>query len=120
MNGRPPGRPYAWFMPNRFTAVPSGPVPPTARGMAPLVAVADLFMGLMLSRPGGLSLRSVWVTPGTLLLAGCYTVASVLLAVLLLTRGGLLWVLVAVALLVAGIGSAAVTAVGVSQRRSAG
>ncbi len=88
--------------------------------MTPVLAIADMFMGLMLSRPGGLSLRSAWVTPGTLLLAGCYTVVSVLLAVLLLTRGGLLWVLVAVALIVAGIGSAAVTAVGVSQRRGAG
>jgi hypothetical protein len=103
-------------MPNRFTAVPSGPVPPAGRAMAPVVAVADLFMGLMLSRPGGLSLRSAWVTPGTLLLAGLYTPVSAALAVLLLIRGGVWWVLCAVVLLIVGIGSAAVTAVGLVQR----
>ena len=31
--------------------------------------MADLFMGLMWSRPGGLSLRTTWVTPATLALA---------------------------------------------------
>ena len=84
--------------------------------MAPVVAVADLFMGLMLSRPGGLSLRSAWVTPGTLLLAGLYTPVSAALAVLLLIRGGVWWVLCAVVLLIVGVGSAAVTAVGLVQR----
>ncbi len=74
-------------MPNRFTAVPRAPAPPTGRAMAPVVAVADLFMGLMLSRPGGLSLRTAWVTPGTLLLAGLYTPVSAILAVLLIARG---------------------------------
>jgi hypothetical protein len=103
-------------MPNRFTAVPSGPVPPAGRAMAPVVAVADLFMGLMLSRPGGLSLRSAWVTPGTLLLAGLYTPVSAALAVLLLIRGGVWWVLCAVVLLIVGVGSTAVTAVGLVQR----
>jgi hypothetical protein len=28
--------------------------------------LADLFMGLMWSRPGGLSLRTTWVTPATI------------------------------------------------------
>ncbi len=105
-------------MPNRFTAVPSGPVPPAGRAMAPVVAVADLFMGLMLSRPGGLSLRSAWVTPATLLLAGLFTPVSVALAVLLLFRGGAWWVVCAVVLVIVGVGSAAVTAVGVVQRRA--
>src|SRR5476651_57419 len=102
-------------MPNRFTAVPTGPVPPAGRAMAPVVAVADLFMGLMLSRPGGLSLRSAWVTPGTLLLTALYTPVSVILAVLLLVRGGIWWVVCAVVLLLVGTGSAAVSAVGVFQ-----
>ncbi len=107
-------------MPNRFTAVPSRPVPPPGRAMAPVLAVADLFMGLMLSRPGRLSLRTTWVTPATLLLACLYTAVSVALAVLLLVRGGWVWVLIAIVLLVAGAGSASVAAVGLAQRRRAG
>ncbi len=105
-------------MPNRFTAIPRGPVPSTGRGMAPVVAIADLFMGLMLSRPGGLSLRTSWVTPATLLLTCLYTPISAVLAVLLLIRGGWVWVLCAVVLLLVGTGSAAVAAVGLSQRRA--
>lgn len=106
-------------MPNRFTAVPDGAVPPAGRVMSPVVAVADLFMGLMLSRPGGLSLRTAWVTPGTLLLGGFFTPVAAALAGLLLTRGGW-WIVCAVLLLVAATGSASVTAVGVAQRRSGG
>jgi len=34
-----------------------------------LLPLADLFMGLMWSRPGGLSLRTTWVTPATLWLS---------------------------------------------------
>ncbi len=105
-------------MPNRFTSVPSGPVPPAGRLMAPVVVVADLFMALMLSRPGGLSLRSAWVTPGTLLLTLVFTPVSALLAVLLLARGGLWSTVVAVLLLVVGVGSAAVAAVALTQRRA--
>jgi hypothetical protein len=105
-------------MPNRFTEVPSGPVPPSGRAMAPVVAVADAFMALMLSRPGGLSLRSTWVTPATLLLTGLCTPVATILAVVLLLRGGLWWVMFAVLLLVVGTGSAAVTAVGLVQRRA--
>ena len=104
-------------MPNRFTAVPARPVPPVVRGMAPVLVVADLFMGLMLSRPGRLSLRTTWVTPATLLLTGLYTAVSIVLAVLLLLRGGWVWALCAVVLLVAGAGSGCVAAVGLSQRR---
>ncbi len=109
-----------WAMPNRFTAVPSGPVPSSGRAMAPVLAVADLFMALMLSRPAGLSLRTAWVTPGTLLLAGLYTPVSTTLAVLLLLRGGVWWVVCAVLLLMVGVGSASVAAVGLFQRRARG
>jgi hypothetical protein len=87
--------------------------------MGPVVAVADLFMSLMLSRPGGLSLRSSWVTPATLWLALMYTLAALILAVLLLMRGGWLSVVAAVALVVISLGSVAVLMVGAAQRRAA-
>jgi hypothetical protein len=88
------------------------------RAMKPVVAVADLFMALMLSRPNGLSLRTSWVTPGTWFLAGICAPASALLAVLLLRRGGSPAQVGAAVLLAACIGSAAVTLVGLAQRRS--
>ncbi len=106
-------------MPNRFTTVPNGAVPPAGRVLSPVVAVADLFMRLMLSRPDGLSLRTAWVTPGTLVLGGLFTPVAVALAALLLARGGW-WIVCAVLLLVAATGSAAVTLVGLAQRRSGG
>ncbi len=109
--------PYGAGMSNRFTATPHRPVPPTSRRMAPVVATADLFMGLMLSRPGGLSLRGAWVTPATLLLTCLSTPAFLALAVLLIQRGGWLWAMAAAAPLVIATGSAAVAAVGLSQRR---
>src|ERR1017187_971338 len=105
-------------MPNRFTAIPRGPVPSTGRGMAPVGAIADLFMALMLSRPGGLSLRTSWVTPATLPLTCLYPPISGVLAGLLLIRGGWGWVLRTVVLLLVGTGSAPVAAVGLSQRRA--
>jgi hypothetical protein len=107
-------------MPNRFTAVPSGPVPPTGRVMGKVVVVADLFMALMLSRPGGLSLRRAWVTPGTLLLTIFCAPLSVLLAAVLLLRGGVGGTAVAILLLLVALGSAAVAAVALSQRRAIG
>ena len=83
------------------------------------MAVADLFMSLMLSRPDGLSLRSSWVTPATLWLALMYTLAALILAVLLLMRGGWPSVVAAIALLVISLGSVAVLMVGAAQRRAA-
>jgi len=50
--------------------------PPLDAWQLRLLPLADLFMGLMWSRPGGLSLRTTWVTPATLALAA----AVVLLA----------------------------------------
>jgi hypothetical protein len=52
-------------MANPLTRVPEGS-PPLDRWQLRLLPVADLFMGLMWSRPGGLSLRTTWVTPATL------------------------------------------------------
>jgi hypothetical protein len=51
-----------------WTRVPKDP-PPLDAWQLRLLPLADLFMGLMWSRPGGLSLRTTWVTPATLGLA---------------------------------------------------
>jgi hypothetical protein len=48
-----------------WTRVPEGS-PPLDRWQLRLLPVADLFMGLMWSRPNGLSLRTTWVTPATI------------------------------------------------------
>lgn len=109
-------------MANRLTRVPATP-PPLDRVQLRLLPVADLFMALMWSRPGGLSLRTTWVTPATIWLcvavaslsAGLtiaaigYTIAS---ANLLMLGGALLALLIA-----AGTGS--VSAYGIRQRRLA-
>lgn len=66
-----------------------------------LLPLADRFMWLMLSRPGGLSLRTSWVTPATLALA--LTIAP------LATAAGVAAILVGVLsslpLVAAGVGS---------------
>ena len=103
-----------------WTRVPKE-APPLDAWQLRLLPLADLFMGLMWSRPGGLSLRTTWVTPATLGLA-----LAVILVVglpglgaiaygaanrqLLALFGGL----VASAL---GIGAAAVALYGIRQRR---
>ena len=103
-----------------WTRVPKDP-PPLDAWQLRLLPLADLFMALMWSRPGGLSLRTTWVTPATLGLA-----LAVILVVglpglgaiaygaanrqLLALFGGL----VASAL---GIGAAAVALYGIRQRR---
>lgn len=51
-----------------WTRVPKD-APPLDGLQLRLLPLADLFMGLMWSRPGGLSLRTTWVTPATLGLA---------------------------------------------------
>src|SRR5438270_12796077 len=48
-----------------WTRVPKG-TPPLDPLQLRLLPVADRFMGLMWSRPGGLSLRTTWVTPATI------------------------------------------------------
>jgi hypothetical protein len=86
--------------------------------MAPVVATADMFMALMLSRPGGLSLRTSWVTPATLWLASLFAPAALIVAVLLLIGGGWLSLVASVVLVAIAVGSAAVVAVGTAQRRT--
>jgi hypothetical protein len=105
-------------MPNRFTAVPQRPAPALSSRMSPVVAVGDLFMALMLSRPGGLSLRNAWVTPATLWLASLFAPAALIVAALLLIRGGWLSLVAAIALVAIAMGSAAVVTVGAVQRRT--
>ena len=51
-----------------WTRVPKE-TPPLDPWQLRLLPTADLFMGLMWSRPGGLSLRTTWVTPATLWLS---------------------------------------------------
>ena len=103
-----------------WTRVPKD-APPLDAWQLRLLPVADLFMGLMWSRPGGLSLRTTWVTPATLGLA-----VAVILVVGLPGLGAAVYgianrqLLVAVGGLIAtalGIGAAAVSLYGIRQRR---
>ncbi len=57
-----------------WTRVPKD-VPPLDPWQLRLLPVADRFMALMWSRPGGLSLRTTWVTPATIWLALAVVVA---------------------------------------------
>ena len=110
-------------MANPLTRVPDG-TPPLDRWQRRLLPVADLFMGLMWSRPGGLSLRSTWVTPATIWLGiaaiglvGLPGVGGIVYG--LATRQGLLagGGLIAVAL---AVGAGIVALYGIRQRVLAG
>jgi hypothetical protein len=103
-----------------WTRVPKD-APPLDSWQLRLLPLADLFMGLMWSRPGGLSLRTTWVTPATLglavavvLLAGLGGLGAIAFGIanrqLIVLVGGI----VAAAL---GTGAAAVAVYGVRQRR---
>jgi hypothetical protein len=102
-----------------WTRVPKD-APPLDNLQLRLLPLADLFMGLMWSRPGGLSLRTTWVTPATLALA-----AAVVLLAGLGGLGGIAYgvanrqVLLVVGGLIAaalGIGAGAVALYGIRQR----
>jgi len=103
-----------------WTRVPKD-APPLDAWQLRLLPLADLFMGLMWSRPGGLSLRTTWVTPATLALG-----VAVVLFVGLPGLGAIAYglanrqVLALVAGLIAvalGVGAAAVALYGIRQRR---
>ena len=105
-----------------WTRVPKD-APPLDAWQLRLLPLADLFMGLMWSRPSGLSLRTTWVTPATLGLA-----LAVILVVGLPGLGAIVYgivnrhLLAGVGGLVAaalGIGAAAVALYGIRQRRLA-
>jgi hypothetical protein len=88
-----------------------------------MLPVADFMMGLMLSRPGGLSLRDTRVTVVTIWLAAATGVGSLLLALLglVLGAGGSWpWLVAAVALLALAFGSLVLAVFGVRQRRLMG
>ena len=102
-----------------WTRVPEE-APPLDGLQLRLLPAADLFMALMLSRPGGLSLRTRWVTPATIGLAvaalgfiglpGCVALALGLVRInLLLAGGGLLGMMIAA-------GAGAVALYGIRQR----
>ena len=95
-------------------------MPPVDGWQLRLLPVADRFMALMWSRPGGLSLRTAWVTPATICLAvivviavGLPGLAAIVYGIanrqILLAVGGL----IAVAL---GAGAATVALYGIRQR----
>lgn len=65
-------------MANRLTRVPAGS-PPLDATQLRLLPLADAVMWLMLSRPGGLSLRTTWVTPATIWLCSAVASAAALL-----------------------------------------
>ena len=95
-------------------------MPPIDDWQLRLLPVADRFMALMWSRPGGLSLRTAWVTPATIWLGVVVVIAvglpglgAIVYAIasrqILLALGGV----IAVAL---GVGAATVALYGIRQR----
>jgi hypothetical protein len=103
-----------------WTRVPKD-APPLDTWQLRLLPLADLFMGLMWSRPGGLSLRTTWVTPATLGLAAAVILVVGLPGLAAIAYGVAYgqWIfafggLVATAL---GVGAAAVALYGIRQRR---
>ena len=102
-----------------WTRVPKA-VPPLDPWQLRLLPVADRFMALMWSRPGGLSLRTTWVTPATIGLGLAVAVAlgvpglgvmayGIFTGQLLLALGGLVAA-------VLGTGGGTVAAYGIRQR----
>jgi hypothetical protein len=104
---------------NRFTRVPAGS-PPLDGIQLRLLPLADVVMWLMLSRPGGLSLRTTWVTPATILLCSGVAFAAGILGVVGLSYGlssGYVLPLIAGLLsTAAAIGCASIALYGVRQR----
>ncbi len=101
-------------MPNRFTRIPDGPVPPLPRLGRILLPLADAFMLLMLSRPASGSLRATWVTPATLGLGVVVALLAAPLAVIAFLSAAVdgsteaLLLAIAATLLATGSGSVAV------------
>jgi len=98
-------------------------LPPLDGIQVRLLPVADLFMGVMWSRPGGLSLRTTWVTPATLWLSSGVVVLVGLPGLGVIAYGiGTAQVVMLFAGLVAaalGTGAGAVATYGIRQRRLA-
>jgi hypothetical protein len=112
---------YSHRMPNRFTRVPGEPVPDIGNHRV-LLAMADTFMLLMLSRPATGSLARTWVTPSSRWLSAAMAAGLLVLGVLLVA-GGLgggkpLLVVLGAVLLAFAAGGAAVAGVGWLQIRA--
>ena len=103
-----------------WTRVPKE-APPLDAWQLRLLPLADLFMGLMWSRPGGLSLRTTWVTPATLGLAVAVIVIVAIPGLGAIVYGianhRLFFVVGGVIAAALGIGAAAVAVYGIRQRR---
>jgi len=105
-----------------WTRVPKG-LPPLDLVQVRLLPLADFFMGLMWSRPGGLSLRTTWVTPATLwlstavvLLVGLPGVAAIAYGI---ATGQVLMLFAGLVAAALGTGAGAVATYGIRQRRLA-
>lgn len=102
-----------------WTRVPQGQ-PPLDRLQLRLLPLADLFMGLMWSRPGGLSLRTTWVTPATLALSLAVAVGGGVAGPIAVAVGlgskGFVWMIAGMIAIALAVGAAAVALYGVRQR----
>lgn len=102
-----------------WTRVPQGP-PPLDGLQLRLLPLADLFMGLMWSRPGGLSLRTTWVTPATLALSIAVAVGGGLAGPVAIAfgrgSGGIVWIVAGLIAIALAVGAAAVAIYGIRQR----
>ncbi len=106
-------------MANRFTRVPVT-APPLDRTQLRLLPVADTVMAIIWSRPGGLSLRTTWVTPATIWLCVPVSVLAGLLGIAT-TGYGLLSaqtvpILAGVAAVILAVGTGTVAVYGIRQR----
>jgi hypothetical protein len=105
-------------MPNRFTAVPSRPVPALPAAGRLLLPLADAFMLVMLSRPATGSLLVTWVTPATLWMCAALALVGAAGGAFAIVAGGSVgWVVAGAVLIVLAAGGAAVATVGALQRR---
>ena len=103
-----------------WTRVPKE-APPLDAWQLRLLPVADRFMALMWSRPGGLSLRTTWVTPATIWL-GIATVVALALPGLFavpygIATGQLLYAVGGLLAVALGCGGGTVAIYGIRQRR---
>jgi hypothetical protein len=102
-----------------WTRVPQGQ-PPLDSLQLRLLPLADLFMGLMWSRPGGLSLRNTWVTPATLALSIAVGLGGLVAGpagvAFALDGGGLVWLFAGLIAIALAVGAASVALYGLRQR----
>jgi hypothetical protein len=107
-------------MSHPWTRVPAGD-PPLDRLQLRLLPVADLFMAFMWSRPGGLSLRTTWVTPATIALSVAVVplvgLPGVAVLAYGLTTGRILFMVGGLIALALTAGAATTAVYGVRQRR---